>query len=46
MFEESQSEQLLKPEYRKAPSVQSIVDKTYARVEGKGSERTEEEAVP
>ena len=36
VFEESQSEQLLKPEYRKAPSVQSIVDKTYARVEGKG----------
>ena len=36
VFEESESDKLLNPEYRNAPSVQSIVDKTYARVEGKG----------
>ena len=36
VFDESESDKLLKPEYRKAPSVRSIVDKTYARVEGKG----------
>ena len=36
VFDESESDKLLKPEYRKAPSVRSIVDKTYARVEARG----------
>ncbi|PLS28605.1 asparagine synthase (glutamine-hydrolyzing) [Bifidobacterium parmae] len=36
VFEESESDRILKPAYRKAPSVQSIVDRTYARIEGKG----------
>mgnify|MGYP000335099720 CR=1 FL=1 len=46
VFDESESDKLLKPEYRKAPSVRSIVDKTYARVEGKGLSELKKKQYP
>ena len=36
VFEEDESDRLLKPAYRKAPSVRSLTDRIYARVAGRG----------